>query len=245
MRILLNIGNTHTSAVLCRDGALEGTVEQLSTENLLAGGTLELMARHPELPCFAACVVPAARRWLQQSRPADSVRFIAAADAPRPDFSRVDASTLGQDRIANAVGALSVHAAPVIVLDCGTALTTEVIDADGVFLGGVIAPGRRALAAALHANTAQLPEVCPPETPTAALAANTTDALRGGISIGILGLAQKLIDESRRELQTPNCPVLVAGGDARYFLEHLPLSNLDAAPAHLTLLGLATLEPNL
>lgn len=239
MRILLNIGNTHTSVALCCDGTLEGAVEQLRTERLLAGSTPELLARHPDAPCLAACVVPEARQWLQQLRPPSSVRFIAADGAPRPDFSRVDTRTLGQDRIANAVGALSVHSAPVIVLDCGTALTTEVIDAKAVFRGGVIAPGRRALAAALHNNTAQLPEVCLAETPSAALAANTADALCGGISLGSLGLAQHLLTESRRELNEPNCPVLVTGGDEQYFLKHLSLSNLEAAPPHLTLLGLA------
>ncbi len=242
MRILLNIGNTHTSVVLCRDGTMEGRVEQLPTEKLLAGGTPDLLVRHPDAPCLAACVVPEARRWLQRSRPSESVRFIAADDAHRPDFSRVDTRTLGQDRIANAVGALAVHIAPVIVLDCGTALTTEVMDAGGAFRGGVIAPGRRALAAALHNNTAQLPEVCLAEGPSTALAANTADALRGGIGLGILGLAQHLLTESRRELRAPNCPVLVTGGDACYFLDHLPLSNIEAAPPHLTLLGLAAVS---
>jgi len=95
---------------------------------------------------------------------------------------------LGCDRFAAAIGARAlVPGRALIVATCGTATTIDAIDADGLFIGGMIVPGLRLMAAALARNTAQLPQVLDGAPPPAAACAtstpfadNTDDAIRSG-----------------------------------------------------------------
>lgn len=236
--LLLSIGNTNTSVALCRNGTLAGAVATFETVAFGAGAAPPLLRDHPDLPCFAACVVPEAGRRLAEGR-GPPVGFIQAADVATPDFGAVDTSTLGQDRIANAVGALTVHSPPVIVMDCGTAVTTEVVDAEGRFRGGVIAPGRATLAAALHNDTAQLPAVALAGSVGPALNGTTREAIQSGVNLGALGMARHVLGHTRNELGCPECPVLITGGDSAFFVQNLHVAGVLAAPEHLTLRGLA------
>jgi type III pantothenate kinase len=83
-----------------------------------------------------------------------AVRPAAAAFFPSR-YRSMDA--LGADRYCGALAARQRYGAPVIVADCGTATTLNVVDRDGVFLGGAIAPGVETALRALHERTAQLP----------------------------------------------------------------------------------------
>lgn len=90
---------------------------------------------------------------------------------------------LGSDRFAAAIGAHTLMPGqPVIVATCGTATTIDAVDADGLFIGGMILPGLNLMAAALAKNTAQLPLVMDTTAPAAAapFADNTSDAIRSG-----------------------------------------------------------------
>ncbi|MBQ9754523.1 MAG: type III pantothenate kinase, partial [Lentisphaeria bacterium] len=145
--ILLDIGNTHT-----RIARAEG--EKITILRTLRSVELsnEDIPSDPE-GVWGASVFPAVASKLE------SVNFINAALAGKiVDFSCVDSSTIGADRLANAVAALD-HGTPALVLDCGSAITIELVDSDLRFRGGAIAPGRKMLRQALHANTAQLPEI--------------------------------------------------------------------------------------
>lgn len=92
-----------------------------------------------------------------------------------------DPSQLGCDRFAAALGARALAPyQPLIVATCGTATTIDAINADGVFLGGMILPGLSLMAAALAANTAQLPQVHAAGAAPPTFADNTGDAIRSG-----------------------------------------------------------------
>ena len=65
--------------------------------------------------------------------------------------------TVGADRIINTLAASRLYARDTIVVDLGTATTYDCITADGVFLGGVIAPGVRTSAETLVRRTSKLP----------------------------------------------------------------------------------------
>jgi type III pantothenate kinase len=67
--------------------------------------------------------------------------------------------TLGADRYCGVLAARERFGAPVIVVDCGTATTVNVVDDGGVFLGGAIAPGLETMLSAMHDRTAQLPSL--------------------------------------------------------------------------------------
>lgn len=244
MRILINIGNTRTSAVLSREGAFVSEVELLSTEQVTRGAVPAVWRQNPSVTGLSACVVPEAGGALRAAAPA-ALSFVRAAAVSFPDLRGVDTRTLGQDRIANAVGALHVCPPPVIVLDCGTALTVEAIDADGVFRGGSIAPGRGMLLDSLHRKTAQLPRLALSSGGVAkAVGSTTAEAIRGGTDRGAVGMARELLVQTRIEIGEPDCPVLVTGGDAGWFFNALDLCGVRRAPENLTLVGLARLDAN-
>ena len=73
-------------------------------------------------------------------------------DYPKPD-------TIGPDRLANAVAARHHFGAPVVVVDFGTAVTFDVVDRAGNYVGGIIAPGLAAMTDYLHEKTALLPRI--------------------------------------------------------------------------------------
>lgn len=96
-------------------------------------------------------------------------------------------ATLGRDRIAAAVGAYMTHyGKTVLVIDLGTAITYDVVSADGHFIGGNIAPGMKMRLDALHHFTARLPQIdILGEIPLWGI--DTDTALRSGAIHGIIG----------------------------------------------------------
>lgn len=228
--LLLNIGNTNCQiARLDANGEL-GPIRTVPTSSLPDTPLLDELATVPGL---AACVVPKARAALGERFP--NLRFLALADVPSVDFSLVDPSTLGADRLANLAAAAELGG-PRIILDCGTAITTEVLDEKGRFRGGAILPGRRLLRQALHDHTAQLPLVPLGDTAPSALGANTAAAILAGTDAAVLGAIAHLLAASRREIGCAACPVLAVGGDAAYFARHLP--GVAPGPPDFTLRGL-------
>lgn len=99
-------------------------------------------------------------------------------------------STLGADRIAAAAGAWSLHPGrPLLVVDAGTAVTYDFVDASGCFAGGNIAPGMRMRLEALHRFTARLPRLEVPREikPDHILGTDTREAMILGAVYGIVG----------------------------------------------------------
>ena len=240
--VLVNIGNTHTQIVLPCCGLTPQTVMRFSTsrfpDDLPVGSSVVSVLRSGRV--FAASVVPAAAaRLVGFCGGPDRVRFLSASDVSGIDFSRVDVRTLGADRIANAAAAVTVTMPPVLVLDCGTALTLEAVDGDRRFRGGMIAPGRRLSRLVLHEHTAQLPWVEMSDSRPGALGVSTAAAIRAGVDLGVLAAVRGLVDEARSALGARSCPVLVTGGDASYFCAHL--EEVTPAPPFFTLLGMSAI----
>lgn len=228
--LLLNIGNTNTQLAMLGDTGELGEVQTVPTAELVDHSLVTQLA---SLPGLAAAVVPKARQALAERHP--NLRFLSVADVPFVDFSPVDTSTLGADRIAN-LAAAADRGGPLIVLDCGTAITTEVLDAGNRFRGGAILPGRRLLRQALHDHTAQLPLVPLGTTEPPALGTNTAAAILAGTDAAVLGAVAHLLAASRQAIAAPACPVLAVGGDAAYFARHLP--EVQLGPTDFTLQGL-------
>lgn len=238
--LLLNIGNTHTQMVRAT-GTQTGRVERVETKAFLESGTqVGLLPQFPGLPVVAACVVPHAASCLRERWPDRRLLFLEPAMVKDLDFSLVQTRTIGADRLANAVAALEMLKPPFIVLDCGTALSSVVVDADKRFRGGAILPGRRLLRLALHEHTAQLPDVPLQDKLPAAIGTGTAEAILAGTDLAIVGAVQFVLENMRAELAAPECPVAVTGGDAPFFLSAIP--NLVATPADFTLRGLARLS---
>jgi len=125
--------------------------------------------------------------------------------------------TLGRDRIATAVGAWSIAqrldaTADVLVIDAGTAITFDLVTADGCFVGGNIAPGLSLRFKSLHEHTGQLPLV-QPEGDTPMVGYDTDTAIRSGVVLGLTGEVKSYIADLK--LSHPNLMVFLTGGDGR------------------------------
>ena len=151
-----------------------------------------------------------------------------AIDYPRPE-------TIGPDRLANAVAARQRFGAPVIVLDFGTAVTFDVIDARGCYTGGIIAPGLSAMTDYLHERTALLPRIRIREVHRA-IGRSTEEAMLIGAVHGYRGLVRELLAELKRELKVRRLPVVATGGYAGLIAKALP--EITAVDPALTLEGL-------
>ena len=125
--------------------------------------------------------------------------------------------TLGRDRIATAVGAWSIalrldDASDVLVIDAGTAITYDLVTADGCFVGGNIAPGLSLRFKALHEHTGRLPLV-QADGDTPVVGYDTETAIRSGVMLGLLGEIKSYIADMR--LSHSNLMVFLTGGDGR------------------------------
>jgi type III pantothenate kinase len=149
-------------------------------------------------------------------------------DYPKP-------GTIGPDRLANAVAARHHFGAPVVVLDFGTAVTFDVVDRNGDYVGGIIAPGLAAMTDYLHEKTALLPRIKIREIKTS-IGRSTGEAMLVGAVHGYRGLVRELIAELKRELKVKRLPVVATGGYARLLAAKLP--EISAVDPNLTLEGL-------
>ena len=221
--ILLDIGNTHTR-IAESEGAAIRILRTLPTAELTAA----------DLPegerVAAASVVP---RAAERLKPRD-VMFVTAANCGGVvDFSAVDATSLGADRAANAIAAAEFYELPALVIDCGSAITCELVDERRRFLGGAIAPGRKLQRLALHAGTAQLPEIALATTPPTGTGRTTAEAISLGVDAGTVGMVRELarIMGNAAKIRT----VILAGGDAKFFAAAFP--EWTVAPEDFTLQG--------
>lgn len=141
---------------------------------------------------------------------------------------------IGADRVADAVAALAFYGAPVVVVDFGTATNIEVIDEQGCFIGGVIAPGMETSASALFSHAARLSaiELCDPHT---AIGYTTAEAVQAGIVYGEADRVDGLIRRIFTQLGYTT-PVVATGGLAPFFADIS--STITVTNPELTLEGL-------
>jgi len=145
---------------------------------------------------------------------------------------------IGADRIINAVGGAMAHKPPLLLIDFGTATTFDVVDADGNYCGGAIAPGINLSLQALHFAAAKLPRIgiAPTER---VIGKNTNDAIRSGIYWGYVGLIEGMIARIKREFGAP-MTVVATGGLSHLFARAVP--GIDHLDDHLTLRGLCEIH---
>lgn len=156
-------------------------------------------------------------------------RRVRAADLPVA-IDVEEPSRVGLDRLAAAAAAAVVRRPghPAIVVDCGTAMTVDMVSADGVFLGGAILAGPALVARALAEGTSRLPEVAalddqpPPRMP----GRSTGQAIAAGIGWGLRGAVARLVAEARAAFRAAAAAaepdVFLTGGSAGIVRDALP-----------------------
>jgi type III pantothenate kinase len=142
---------------------------------------------------------------------------------------------VGADRLVNAAAAHWRYGGPLIVIDFGTATTFDIVDADGSYFGGVIAPGINLSLDALHMAAAKLPRVAV-QRPETVIGKRTVPAMMSGVYWGYVGLIEGLVSRIKAEFGAP-MTVVATGGLAPLFNEATDaIEHLDP---DLTLRGLA------
>ena len=142
---------------------------------------------------------------------------------------------VGADRLVNAIAAHHVYGGALIVIDFGTATTFDVVEADGSYLGGAIAPGINLSLSALHAAAAKLPRVSIGR-PEQVIGKSTVEAMRSGIFWGYVGLIEGLVCRLSNSLPQQQVTVIATGGLASVFT---PVTDtIDHLDQGLTMKGL-------
>lgn len=155
---------------------------------------------------------------------------------PLPVRLAVDEPTsVGADRILNTLAASCLYRVDTIAVDLGTATTFDCITGDGVFLGGVIAPGPRSALEGLSARASKLPfvELVPPD---GVIGKRTEACLRAGGFYMIVDAIDGIVRRIRREWPRPDALVLATGGLAPVIAPHC--ETVDFVEPYLTLYGL-------
>lgn len=241
MLLLLDIGNTHTHLGLASGNRVIKQTNLPTADWFLGPARRALSAfvgRRPVRGAALCSVVPGATplalrtvEILWESRclelNARTVRGVGI-DYPRP-------MTIGPDRLANAIAASRHYGSPCIVVDFGTAVTFDVVDAKGNYTGGIIAPGLSAMTDYLHDKTALLPRIRIREVESP-IGKSTEQAMLVGAVHGYRGLIRELLSELRKELKVRQIPVVATGGYARLIAAGLP--DITAVDPLLTLEGL-------
>lgn len=146
---------------------------------------------------------------------------------------------VGIDRLLDAVAANSRNGVrrdkSAVIIDAGSAVTVDWLDADGAFCGGAILPGLRLMAQALHDHTALLPLVEVTERPPESPGRSTPDAMKVGIYWAVAGGINSLIDRFTQQ-GTKSARVFLTGGDASLLQAALPAETI--VWPHMTLEGL-------
>lgn len=144
-----------------------------------------------------------------------------------------DPSTLGADRLVNAVAAYEKYKSAVIAIDFGTATTFDYTDGGGVFRGGPIAPGIALLNEALCSRASKLPEIDIKRCEKV-MGKNTVEVVQAGVYQGYVGLTQRLLKKMGEEVGT-SPKVIATGGFAGLICRDLADIEVDR---FLTLTGL-------
>ncbi len=144
---------------------------------------------------------------------------------------------VGADRLLNSLAAHRRFGGPLVVVDFGTATTFDVVDGDGGYVGGVIAPGINLSIEALHRAAARLPRIGIGR-PQSVIGRSTVPAMQSGMYWGYVGLVEGLVTRIKAEYGEP-LKVVATGGLAPLFAEGTMM--IEQIDPDLTLDGLRLL----
>ena len=145
---------------------------------------------------------------------------------------------LGSDRIVNAVAGYELYGGPVIIVDFGSATTFGAVNADGVFCGGLIAPGIKSSVESLVNVAAKLPRI-ELIKPTSILGKNTVENMQSGVIYGFTGLVEYIIKSIKKEPEFVNAKVIATGGMSQLVTQNSDI--IDTVDRALSLKGLKIL----
>lgn len=150
-----------------------------------------------------------------------------------------DGNELGSDRIVNAVAAYKLYGGPVITVDFGTATTFGAVNSDGVFVGGLIAPGIKASTESLVNTAAKLPRI-ELVKPDCVIGKNTVENMQAGVIYGFTGLVEFILRKMKGVEGFAHAKVIATGGMSQLVTQN-DENMIDVVDRALSLKGLRLL----
>ena len=219
---LFDLGNTRLKcAPLRADGSIGDAIALPHREEDVAAAMAQHLPARIDVAYLASVAQPTLRVAVLDALASRCGRISIARTQPRFDELRIayaDPRKLGVDRFLALLGTRTRVREPALVCGVGTALTIDLVDADGLHLGGRIAPSPTLMREALHARAPQLPEVGGAYED---FASDTEDALASGCEgAGVALIEQSLAAATARLGTAPT--VLLHGGGSEALARHLP-----------------------
>jgi type III pantothenate kinase len=141
-----------------------------------------------------------------------------------------DSTQLGADRWVALIAGRHLVKGNMCIIDCGTAMTVDLLDKAGQHLGGIIIPGMSMMMASLSGNTAAVglhASAGHHSSHSVFDVRSTADAVRAGVLAGMIGAVNQLLGEcQQKQGQKPIC--VLTGGDGQHLLSGLPGARYDA-----------------
>ncbi|MFW5679169.1 MAG: type III pantothenate kinase [Pseudomonadota bacterium] len=249
MLLAIDVGNTNTVFALYHgDRRLESwrlaTVRDRTADEyaLALVQLMEMAGFDPKRieHAVASSVVPQAQmplRWMCRDRLRCPIGFVGQEIEVPIRVRLPNPREVGADRLVNAYAAHRHHGGDLIVIDFGTATTFDVVDAEGAYHGGIIAPGVNLSLEALHHAAAKLPRIGIEKTQRV-IGDSTVSAMQSGVFWGYVALIEGLVDRIRAEFGKP-MGTIATGGLAPLFggATHA----IDTIDRDLTMIGLVDL----
>ncbi|RNI26958.1 type III pantothenate kinase [Rufibacter latericius] len=210
LNLAIDRGNTRIKAGLFKDGLL---VQQLTCPDFPALGK-ELAGVSLQNAIMSSVSQESAE--LVQHITVTGQRVLFDSQTPVPVHNNYGTPhTLGVDRLAAAVGAQYLFKGHhCLIIDAGTCITYDLLEADGMFQGGSISPGVTMRYQAVHTFTGKLPLLEGHELPPRP-GKTTAEAIKGGILYGAVAEAEGMIQHYERQYKP--LTVILCGGDAPFF----------------------------
>jgi type III pantothenate kinase len=245
--LVVDVGNTQTHFGAVREAEVferwRFATDRSSTSDELGAALHNLLAlrglgfEDVSSSVLASTVPELAPEWVEMARRYLGHEMLVVGPGVRTGMPiRTDnPRELGADRLVNALAAWTRFARACIVVDFGTAITYDVVSADGEYLGGIISPGIEISLEALALRAAKVAQIELGE-PRALIGKTTADAVRSGIVYGFAGQVDGIVARLRAELGA-DAPVIATGGLAHHLVPSFTES-IDTVDDLLTLEGL-------
>ncbi|CAM3610336.1 type III pantothenate kinase [Erysipelothrix anatis] len=227
-RLVISIGNTHTRWGFMHNGILKqfkiANLETVETVNrAITDSTTNFLTRFDTIKI--ASVVPSRtdhQIHLLEMFYLSAVEQVRLNDLQKVDFTAYEGLGIDRALIVHEVYRTTEDAA--MVIDFGTAMTVNVVDKTGVFVGGTIVPGHQAMLDAMHISTAALPELLPECTPHDWLGDTTQSAMQSGTAFMIASYVNSLITTMATRFMPLN---VVATGGGYKSIHSLVTANIE------------------
>ena len=247
MLLVIDVGNTQTVIGLLDDGAIVAdwriaTVRHRTSDEMagLLQGFFSLMGERlrdvVDAVAVASVVPRLTQQWVTMAERHLGITPFVVGPGIRTGMRILlkNPTEVGADRVANAVAGFETYGAPVIVVDFGTSTNFDVVNADGDYVGGSIAPGVEVSMEALTTRAARLTKVDIAE-PDHAIGRDTLEAMQSGAVYGFAGQVDGIAEAIREELDA-EAPVVATGGLAALIAPHS--RTISVVDATLTLRGI-------